>query len=253
MAFSSVSSAVQGTVPELTLEQVGVKSALGAPILQNISFEVAPQSRVGIVGASGSGKTSLLRLLNRLIEPNFGHVAWRGRHLTHYSPSLLRQQIMLVPQEPRLLGMTVEQAIAYPLRLQGLPPDQISQRTQRWESRLMLPEEWRSRQELELSVGQRQWVSILRALVAEPQVLLLDEPTSALDSGRIEQLIHALQQLSCTVLIVSHQLSFLQKLCNQVIWLDQGTLRHNCPAQDLDWELIKTVMAKNNEPEDWTD
>jgi D-methionine transport system ATP-binding protein len=239
---------------ELVLKQVTLGRTQGSSaILDSISFATKQFSKVGVVGASGAGKTTLLRLINRLAEPDSGQIFWRGKLLSQYSTPLLRQQIMLVPQEPRLLGMKVEQAIAYPLQLQRLSSEQIEQRTQLWQKRLPVPDEWRSRQELELSVGQRQWVSIVRALTAQPQILLLDEPASALDSGRTEQLAHGIKQLDCSVFIVSHQLSLIEKTCDRVLWLDQGRLRQDCSASEMDWQSVKTLLAAKNETLDWND
>lgn len=253
----SIPSAFSETVledAELRLDRVSLGRTMGSSrILEDISFSTAPLAKIGVIGASGAGKTTLLRLINRLAEPNEGQIFWRGKLLSHYASPLLRQQIMLVPQEPRLLGMTVEQAITYPLQLQRLSLTQIEQRTQLWQKRLTVPEEWRSRQELELSVGQRQWVSIVRALTAQPQVLLLDEPASALDSGRIEQLVYGIKQLDCSVFVVSHQLSLIQKTCDRVLWLDQGRLRQDCSSLDMDWKLVKTSLSEKNAISDWDD
>jgi D-methionine transport system ATP-binding protein len=242
---------------ELSFDHVSVKSAMGrSTLLNDISFTVdRPGSKIGIVGASGAGKTTLLRVLNRLVSPNAGKVFWRGKSLEHYPVPTLRRQILLVPQEPRLLGMTVEQALAYPLQIQNLSSAETQQQVQRWCQQMGLPEEWRSRQELELSVGQRQWVSLVRGLVAQPQVLLLDEPTSALDSGRIDHLISTLKALDCTVLMVSHQRAVVEKLCDRILWMDQGTLQLDCSMETVDWQAIEAVTAdpKPQDTSEWND
>jgi D-methionine transport system ATP-binding protein len=236
-------------MPELALEQVSVISGLGHVYLLNqISFRIEqPSLKIGIVGASGAGKTTLLRLLNRLIDPNEGKILWQGQPLSDYPPPMLRQRVMLVPQEPQLLGMTVEQALAYPLQLQKLSPADITQRMAQWEQRLNIPQEWKLRQPMELSGGQRQWVSLSRALIAQPQILLLDEPTSALDSGRIELLCHVLRQLTCTVLIASHQYSVLQTLCDRILWIDGGQLKQDTAIQETNWPEIQTVLSEKME------
>jgi D-methionine transport system ATP-binding protein len=241
---------------ELELEQVSVISGLGhVHLLDQISFRVEqPGSKIGIVGASGSGKTTLLRLLNRLIDPTEGRVLWQGQPSKAVPAPILRQQVMLVPQESQLLGMTVEQALVYPLQLQKLSTAEIQQRIERWERHLDIPSEWKSRQALELSMGQRQWVSLCRALIAQPQMLLLDEPTSALDPGRIELLCSILRQLKGSVLIVSHQYDVLQSLCDRILWIDQGQLRQDKTAQNINWSEIQTVLSKKAAASaDWTD
>jgi D-methionine transport system ATP-binding protein len=233
-------------IPELALEQVSVISGLGHVYLLNqVSFRIEqPGLKIGIVGASGAGKTTLLRLLNRLIDPNEGKILWQGKPLGDYPPSILRQRVMLVPQEPQLLGMTVEQALIYPLQLQKLPPADISQRMAQWEQRLNIPQDWKLRQPMELSGGQRQWVSLGRALMAQPQILLLDEPISALDSGRIELLCRVLRQLPCTVLIASHQYSVLQTLCDRILWIEQGQLKQDTAIQETNWSEIQAVLSQ---------
>jgi D-methionine transport system ATP-binding protein len=233
-------------MPELALEQVSVVSGMGqVHLLNQISFRIEQsESKIGIVGASGAGKTTLLRLLNRLIEPTEGQILWQGKPLREYPSPSLRQRVMLVPQDPQLLGMTVEQALTYPLQLQKLPPADIQQRMARWEQRLNIPQDWKARQSLELSGGQRQWVSLSRALIAQPQILLLDEPTSALDSGRIELFCHILRQLPCTVLIASHQHSVLESLCDRILWIDQGQLRQDKTIQETNWPEIQTILSQ---------
>jgi D-methionine transport system ATP-binding protein len=244
------------TASELRLEQVSVISTLGARLLDRISFTVDRAGGIiGIVGASGAGKTTLLRLLNRLAEPSEGQIFWQGQPLSRYPVPALRQQIMLVPQAPQLLGMTVAQALAYPLQLQGCSPADIQARIERWEQRLDIPQEWRSRQALELSAGQRQWVGLCRAFIAQPQLLLLDEPTACLDSGRTELLIHALGQIGCTVIVASHQLGVAQQLCDRIIWLDQGQLRQDNTQQETDWSEIQSILTEKSAAavSDWND
>ncbi len=244
-------------VPELRLEQVSAVGNLGrSRLLDCISFTVDRSGhKIGIVGASGAGKTTLLRLLNRLAEPSEGQIFWQGQSLSHYPVPALRQQIMLVPQEPQLLGMTVEQALAYPLQLQRFSSAEVEARMGCWEQRLDIPQEWRSRQALELSAGQRQWVGLCRAFIAQPQLLLLDEPTSCLDPGRTELLIHALGQISSTVIIVSHQLSVVEQLCDRILWLDQGQLRQDKTHQETDWSEIQTTLTQKSAAaiSDWND
>lgn len=244
-------------IPELKLEQVSVLGHLGdSRLLDRISFTVdRPGHKIGIVGASGAGKTILLRLLNRLIDPSEGQIFWQGQPLAAYPVPALRQQIMLVPQEPQLLGMTVAQALAYPLHLQNLSPAEVEARVDCWEQRLDIPQEWRSRQALELSAGQRQWVGLCRGFIAQPQLLLLDEPTAWLDSGRTERLIHALGQIGGTVIIVSHQLAVVQQLCDRVIWLDRGQLRQDNIRQETDWSEIQAILTEKSAAaaSDWND
>lgn len=230
--------------PQIHLEQVSLAAPVGLHcLLQNISFEVFRGDRIALLGASGSGKTSLLRLLNRLDEPSEGTIYLEGQALRQIAVRRLRQQVMLVLQEPKLLGMTVQAALAYPLVLQGVSQSKIEQRLQDWLERLAIPQDWLERNELQLSLGERQRVAIARALVAEPKILLLDEPTSALDVGRAEAILQVLSQNSnLTVIMATHQLDLAQRFCNRVFLLRQGELVQDVAGKSLDWQQLRETF-----------
>lgn len=238
--------------PQLQLQQIDVVTELGNQyLLQNISLDVFTGERIGIIGASGSGKTTLLRLLNRLSSPTAGQILFEQQLLTDWPVLSLRQQLMLVPQEPKLLGMTVQEALAYPLQLQDLPDQDIASRVQTWRQRLGIPEAWLTSTELQLSVGQRQLVSLARACVTEPKLCLLDEPTSALDPGTIDRVIKALTASTMTLVIASHQYEFLNQICDRILWLNQGKLILDAPMSEIDWADIKAELTAQAEQDDW--
>ena len=239
--------------PILQLNQISLTDPTGFySLLQEISFSVAKGEIVAIVGGTGAGKSSLLRLLNRLSEPTAGTIAFAGQPFSQIPPIQLRQRVVLVPQEPKLLGMTVGETLAYPLRLQKLPEREIQQRLDTWRSRLSIPEDWWKRNELQLSLGQRQLISIARGLAMEPQVLLLDEPTSALDAGSTNCLVEALHQLGkekqVTILMVNHQLEVARQFAQRILYLQQGQLLADSPADQLDWGKLreKLIQAEAN-------
>lgn len=235
--------------PQLQLEQVSLTDARGLHfLLKEISWAVYPGDRWGLVGASGSGKTSLLRLLNRLSEPTAGTIYLQGQPIRQIPSLKLRQRVMLVPQEPRLLGMTVQEALTYPLRLRGLPQIKIEQRLETLINQFQLPREWLGRSEIQLSVGQRQLVAIARALGPNPEILLLDEPTSALDAGRIEHLTQVLGQYPQTTLILaSHQLDLVRQVCDRVVQLQQGVVVQNTASASLDWEKLRLSFKQQEQ------
>jgi D-methionine transport system ATP-binding protein len=225
---------------------------LAPPILQDLSFNVAPQTHLGIIGPSGAGKTTLLRLFNRLSDPSRGQIFWGSQPLNHYPVLKLRQQVMLVPQVPKLLGMTVEQALIYPLKLQERSSAEIQERLQVWLERFRIPSDWLGREQTQLSAGQGQWVCLTRALMASPEVLLLDEPTTGLDVGRIEQLQQILISLSQTVIMVSHQLDLIAQTCPQLLWLQAGQIFKQAATRELDWETVRqTLQAQQTAEPDW--
>ncbi len=219
-------------------------------ILDDISFNVNRGDIVGIVGASGAGKTTLLRLLNRLISPSKGYIYFQGQDLRTIPPVSLRQQIVLVLQESKLLGMSVQQALSYPLTLQKLPPPEIKTRLSTWIEKLKIPSDWLDLTELQLSVGQRQWVALARALIMQPKVLLLDEPTSALDVGKSEYLLQIFTKLSeenkTTILMINHQLELVRKFAQKVVYLHQGQLKKELLVNQIDWENLKNDLLLNH-------
>ncbi len=245
--------------PKIRLEQVYLYASLlgkqqGYPILQDISFEVFEGDRIAVIGVSGAGKTFLLRLLNRLSTPTKGNIYLNGKEYGQMSVLELRQQVVLVPQESKLLGMTVQQALAYPLLLRGLSQQTIEQRTSEWREKLQIPDDWLPRTEVQLSAGQRQLVAIARALVIQPQILLLDEPTSALDAGTANRLLQTLTQLAqnhqTTIVMVNHQLHLVEKFCDRLLHLQQGSLLVNQANSMVDWsqlqESIKLAEAEDD-------
>nr|WP_315871014.1 ATP-binding cassette domain-containing protein [Trichocoleus desertorum] len=234
---------------QMHLQQVNLAASVGTHyLLQNISFEVFQGDRIVLVGPSGAGKTSLLRLLNRLIEPTQGAIYLDNQEIRQIPVIQLRRQIVLVPQESKLLGMTVEAALTYPLTLQDLPRTTITQRLQYWLEQLNIPSDWLDRTELQLSVGQRQVVAIARALMLQPKILLLDEPTSALDAGRAAHVLKVLTEVAesgqITLLMVNHQLDLAQQFCTRLLYLQQGRLLKNMPSQAVDWADLRHTLIQ---------
>ena len=181
----------------------------GTRLFEDLSWQLDKGCHATIEGPSGSGKTSFLRLLSGLISPTFGTIAWQGQPYARH----IRQDIVYVAQTPKLLGMTVAEAIAYPLKLRLTPESQIQTRVADITDRLEIPTSWLTQTELQLSQGSQQWVSLARALVMTPIVLLLDEPTAALDELQRHCLMNALQSLPhTTCAIASHDVDWASAL-----------------------------------------
>ncbi|BAY14455.1 ABC transporter-related protein [Anabaenopsis circularis NIES-21] len=247
---------------QLRLEQVNLFSKLksnhqGYPILQNISFQVVPGERIAIVGVTGAGKTSLIRLINRLNEPNSGKIYLENQEYHQIPAVQLRQMVTLVLQESKLLGMTVQQTLEYPLVLRGMPKQTIQQRISHWLEQLQIPDDWLGRTEVQLSAGQKQLIAIARALIIQPKILLLDEPTSALDAGKASHLMQIFIQLAktqqTTILMVNHQLDLAQMFCTRLLHLHQGQLLADQPASEVNLASLQAslIQAETQAAEEW--
>lgn len=244
----------------ISLEKVCLTNPLtNEYLLKDISLEVKRGDRLAIIGASGAGKTTFLRLLNRLITPTSGKLKFDRQDYEQISPITLRRQVVLVSQEVRLLEMTVKNALAYPLVLQNLPPSQIQEILGYWIEKFHIPATWLERTEQQLSLGQRQWVGICRALVLKSAVLLLDEPTSALDQGRAEDLLSILEELNqqqqTTILMVNHQLSIAQKFATRMIYLQEGEIVTDQEALVINWDAIALQLQAHQQQlnQEWED
>lgn len=251
--------------PQLKLEQINLFAQLktlksnqqGYPILQDISFEVYACEHIAIIGLTGAGKTSLLRLINRLNEPSSGKIYLENQEYRQIPILELRANVTLVPQESKLLGMTVKEALAYPLVLRGLPKQTIQQRITHQIEQLNIPNDWLGKTEVQLSVGQKQLIALARALIIQPKILLLDEPTSSLDAGTAEHLMQVLkltQSHQTTILMVNHQLELAQTFCTRLLHLHQGRLLANRKALEVDWLNLRSSLtqAQAQADEEWS-
>jgi osmoprotectant transport system ATP-binding protein len=178
----------------------------------SVSFRVAPGELMALVGDSGSGKTTTLKMINRLIEPSAGKVLVDGRDVAAIEPHALRRSIGYVFQGIGLFPhMTVAENVAVPLRLAGWARDRIRSRVDELFRLVELDAAFGSRFPAALSGGEQQRVGVARALAAAPRVMLLDEPFGALDPltrDRLQRSFDELRRrLSLTAVFVTHDVS----------------------------------------------
>ncbi len=194
-------------------------------IVNDISLAVEHCELLGIVGASGSGKSSFLRLLNRLDEPSAGTVFLDDQDYRQIPPRTLRQRVGMVTQRPFLFPGDVASNLRFGPAQRGaaLPDSEIASLLEH----VGLPG-FAARNVANLSGGEQQRVSLARALANRPEILLLDEPTSALDENAkigVEELIRSLVGESCsTFVMVTHDREQARRLCHRVALIQAGRL-----------------------------
>jgi subfamily B ATP-binding cassette protein HlyB/CyaB len=221
---------VQGRV---TFEHVGFRYGPKAPeVLTDLSFEIQPGEVIGVVGVSGAGKTTLMRLIQRLYTPESGRILIDGMDLNLVDTSWLRRQMGVVGQDTLLFNRSVRENIALAdasLNMEAVM--NVAKLAGAHEFILQLPEGYDTvigERGAKLSGGQRARIAIARALATNPKLLLLDEATASLDYES-ERLIHdnmAAIAKGRTVVIVAHRLSTL-RLADRILVLDKGRLIEN--------------------------
>jgi osmoprotectant transport system ATP-binding protein len=224
----------------LSFENVSYKVD-GRSILSGITFDVEQGETLVLLGRSGSGKTTAMRLINRLLEVSEGSIYLAGRSVKDVNPIDLRRRIGYVIQEFGLVPhWTVEHNVALVPQLLGWPVRKRVERARQLLDQVGLRHsEFGSRLPRELSGGQRQRVAVARALAAEPELLLFDEPFGALDPvtrhEMQQQFLSLRQQYGVTSVFVTHDLLEAMALGNKIAVLEGGKLEAvTTPQQFLD-------------------
>jgi len=221
------------------------------PLLTDISFSLAQGESIALTGITGAGKSTLLRLLSRLSEPTTGQILLNGDNYKNISPITLRQRVMLVSQEPKLLGMKVRESLAYPLQLQSIGIEEIKQRIVTITEQFEIPTAWFDRTELQLSAGQKQIVSIARGVITQPQVLLLDEPIANLDFTTAERVLNTLNNIvrsqQMGTIVVNHQLELISRFSDRLLYLQDGKLLINEVSESVDWQNIRQQIRTSED------
>jgi ABC-type transport system involved in Fe-S cluster assembly fused permease/ATPase subunit len=214
---------------ELAFEHVNLSYGVGRFALRDITFSLPAGRTVAIVGASGSGKSSLVRLLFRLYEPQSGRILLDGQPVSEMSLSSLRSAIAVVPQDTVLFNDTVGENLAFGNRDATQDKIEHAARLANLEQFVeALPEGYNTRvgeRGLKLSGGEKQRIAIARAALKRPRILICDEATSSLDSRTEREVIQNLVALSknCSTLVIAHRLSTVVH-ADQILVLHHGAI-----------------------------
>ena len=208
-------------------------------VLNRISFDLEAGETLVLLGRSGSGKTTALRLINRLLEPDSGEILFDGSNIQQLDPIPLRRRIGYVIQEIGLLPhWTVGQNVALVPSISGWAPQKHAERVRELLVQVGLaPDEYIHRYPRELSGGQRQRVGVARALAANPALLLFDEPFGALDPvTRREMQLQFLalrERYRTPSVFVTHDVAEALTLATRIAVLDSGNLELVAPASEF--------------------
>ncbi|HEM6276685.1 TPA: ABC transporter ATP-binding protein [Streptococcus suis] len=234
-------------------QNVSLTCKVSGPILKNLTFDIQEGEFFVLIGPSGSGKTTTLKLINRLIEQTEGEFFFQGKRLKDFDLRELRLETGYVLQQIALFpNMTVAENIALIPEMKGLGKEETLTRTRELLTKVGLePDSYLDRLPKDLSGGEKQRVSILRAIIANPKVLLMDEPFSALDpisKAQLQDLIKELhEEFKMTTVFVTHDMDEAVKLADRICLMQDGQVvqlgspdeLRNHPANDFVKEFIR--------------
>jgi ABC-type transport system involved in Fe-S cluster assembly fused permease/ATPase subunit len=213
----------------LEFEQVVLSYGPGRAVINEVSFKIPPGKTLGLVGVSGSGKSTIVRLLARLFEPDSGRVLIDGIRISEFSLPTLRRSMAVVPQDSVLFNASIGYNIAFGKA--NSTRDEVEQAARAAELHdfvMTLPDKYDTRvgeRGVKLSGGEKQRVSIARAVIKRPRIYVFDEATSSLDSDTEQQIIRNLQEISrgSTTLVIAHRLSTVVH-ADEIVVLEDGRI-----------------------------
>ncbi len=200
----------------------------GQILFDKLSFTINPGEKVGIVGHSGSGKTTITKLLLRFIDINEGKISIDGQDISKVSQDNLRENISFVPQEPLLFHRSIMENISYPKKLKLSDVKKVAKKAYVDIFAEKLPKKYQTlvgERGIKLSGGERQRIAIARAMLKDAPILILDEATSALDSISEKYIKKAFERLmkKRTTIVIAHRLSTIMKM-DRIIVFDKGKI-----------------------------
>ena len=231
--------------------------------LRDINLSVEEGDIYGIIGMSGAGKSTLVRCLNFLEVPTEGQVIVEGQELGKLTEKELRQlrsSIGMIFQSFNLLMQkSVLDNVCFPLQIQGMKKKDAAVKARKLLGTVGL-EDKENAYPAQLSGGQRQRVAIARALACDPKILLCDEATSALDPQTTASILDLLRKINVetgiTIIIITHQMSVVREICNNVAIIEKGSLVENGLVEEIfthpKSRAAKQLIIEGKDPDEWT-
>ena len=218
--------------------------------LKDINLTIPDGSIYGIIGMSGAGKSTLVRCINLLERPTEGSVVIDGTAMETLSPAALRQRrreiTMIFQQFNLLMQRSCLKNICFPMELAGVKKAEAEQRARELLQTVGLPDKAEA-YPAQLSGGQKQRIAIARALATNPKVLLCDEATSALDPNTTQSILTLIRdinrKLGITVVVITHQMSVVEAICDRVAILDKGVVVEEGSVKEI-FANPKTAAAR---------
>ncbi len=222
--------------------------------IRDLSLDIHSGETLVLLGSSGCGKTTLLKMINRIIEPSSGSILIEGKNILEQDPIEVRRSIGYVIQEIGLFPhMTVEDNVSVVLKLKGRTEEEQKKKASEVLELVGLdPEQFRTRYPDELSGGQQQRVGVARALAADPALLLMDEPFSAVDAVTREllqqELLKLKKRLNKTVVFVTHDIFEAFTLADRIAIMHEGRLQQVGTKEEIisspETEFVQELLMK---------
>ena len=213
------------------------KSFVTDDVLKDVSFHLEEREKAALIGPNGAGKTTTISLLSTLLLPTKGEILIDGQKLTRNRPDLKRKISVITQEYSMRQDMNMDEIMEYQGRLYFMPRKEIKHRTEELLEFCDLIK-FRKRTVRKLSGGMKRKLMVCRALLTDPEILLLDEPTAGMDALSRRQMWNLLRKLNgknLTILLTTHYMEEAQNLCSRVALMDHGKLEEvNTPAGLID-------------------
>jgi len=234
---------------DVILEVSHLEKSFGShDVLRDISFQVAKGDVVSVIGASGSGKSTMLRCVNLLETPTGGSILYHGEDITDPKINVpaYRSKVGMVFQSFNLFNnMTVlENCMVGQIKVAGRKKEEAEEKAMAYLKKVGM-DAYINAKPRQLSGGQKQRVAIARALAMEPEILLFDEPTSALDPQMVGEVLNIMRQLAqegLTMIVVTHEMAFARDISSHVIFMSDGVIEEEGTAKERkDQRVLKQI------------